>query len=768
MHQRSLRVPALAAALVWLTAAAPSAEAQPGFFQRIATYPVFLNHCDGEPSSCVDEETVAEIVTASADGMTLVYTDSEQDQIGFVDISDPESPVGDGVVDVGGEPTSVVVAKGYAIVGVNTSEDFVNASGEIVVVSMASRTIARRIPVAGQPDSLAASRTGRFIAVVLENERNEDLCVGGTRSGSEVDEDECEDGGGRLGDLPQLPAGELVILDAIGPVSNWKARTVALTGLASIGGSDPEPEYVDINNQNIAVVTLQENNHIVLVRLSNGKVIGDFPAGTVDLDQIDVDEEDLITPTEAVSDLLREPDAVTWISPFEFATANEGDLDGGSRGFSIFNTRGQIRYDSGNTLEHLTMRLGHYPEDRSGNKGNEPEGAEYGLFGNRRLLFIGSERASVVAVYQIPPIGAPELVQVLPAGVGPEGLLAIPSRGLFVVASEVDDRADKIRSSIGVYRLEQDDPTYPTVVSTNRSGGAPIPWGALSALAADPADPTKAYTAYDSFYKESRIFELNVGDTPAVIERDIVLRDRFSGMTFDLDPEGLAMRASGGFWLASEGSGSVDDENRPVTSTNRLFRVSFDGFVDEIVELPAEVNALQRRFGFEGVASVGAGDSEYVYVAIQREWVDDPGGMVRIGRYHPASGEWTFYYYPLDPRESPNGGWVGLSEIVALGGGEFGILERDNQGGPDAAVKRIYHVNLESVTPEPQGGTFPVLTKTLVRDILPDLEAPSGLPIEKVEGMAELANGDVIIVTDNDGVDDSSGETQLIHLGGIF
>ena len=42
------------------------------------------------------------------------------------------------------------------------------------------------------------------------------------------------------------------------------------------------------------------------------------------------------------------------------------------------------------------------------------------------------------------------------------------------------------------------------------------------------------------------------------------------------------------------------------------------------------------------------------------------------------------------------------------------------------------------------------------------------LVIEKLEGLGILANGDVLIVTDNDGTDDSSGETQLIHLGDIL
>jgi hypothetical protein len=220
--------------------------------------------------------------------------------------------------------------------------------------------------------------------------------------------------------------------------------------------------------------------------------------------------------------------------------------------------------------------------------------------------------------------------------------------------------------------------------------------------------------------------------------------------------------------VASEGAGSVDDAERPVTSANLLLSVAADGTVLSQVALPDDVNALQRRFGFEGVASVGSGDDEHVYVAFQREWVGDPDQQVRIGRYAPASDAWTFFYYPLDEPESPNGGWVGLSEIVAVDATTLAVIERDNQGGPDAALKKIYAFSVDGLDPQPQGGLFPGVEKRLVRDILPDLQGGHGPVLEKVEGLTVMLDGRTWIVTDNDGVENSSGETQLISLGPIF
>lgn len=708
-------------------------------FRRIATFPVFLNTSENQTA-------VAEIVAASEDGKLLVYTDSVAQNLGFVDITSPHRPIPAGVLPVDGEPTSVAVAGPYALVVVNTSQSFSAPSGVLHVVELARRTIVRTIELGGQPDSIAVSPDRRYAAIVIENERDEDA------------------GDGRP---PQSPPGFLVIVNLQGQPGQWTIRQVDLVGIPGVFPTDPEPEFVDINLLNIAAVTLQENNHLVLVYLPTGAILNHWHAGTVDLKKIDVNENDLIEINGTLSKVPREPDAVAWVGLNRLVTADEGDLDGGSRGFTFYNGRGRITFTSGNTLEHLVTRVGHYPEDRSENAGNEPEGIEFGHYWSGRYLFVGSERSNVIIVYRLDKDNQPTFVQVLPTGVGPEGLRAIPQRDLLVVASEEDSREDKLRASLTIYKLTRGAPTYPTILSGNRRDGLPIPWGALSGLAADRRHPHRVYTIYDSRYRQSRILVVDVQHQPALITHEIVLRDQ-AGNTVDLDAEGIAVRKDGGFWIVSEGDGSVDDPARPVTSQNLLLQVAPNGTIVHEIPLPAAVNALQRRFGFEGVAAVGAGDDELVYVAFQREWVDDPPHRVRIGRYAPATGEWTFFYYPLDPPTSPNGGWVGLSELVALDQETFAVIERDDQAGTDARIKKIYTFSVVGRDPQPQGNQFPVVPKTFVRDLIPDLTADHGPVLEKVEGCTVTAHGHVLIVTDNDGVDTASGETQFLDLGRIF
>ena len=141
-------------------------------FNRVATFPI----CTQIDGTCnTDTETVAEIVVAANNGMTLVYTDSQQENIGFVDISDPTVPVAAGVVQVGGEPTSVATLGGLAIAAVNTSEDYVNTSGVLVAIDIATLTIVKTWDLGGQPDSVSISPDGKFVVVAIENERDEDL-----------------------------------------------------------------------------------------------------------------------------------------------------------------------------------------------------------------------------------------------------------------------------------------------------------------------------------------------------------------------------------------------------------------------------------------------------------------------------------------------------------------------------------------------------------------------------------------------------------------
>ena len=720
----NMRIPACAASLAALTAAMP-ALAEP-FFDRVAAFPVALNLPQGtDPAT----PTSAEIVTASGDGMTLVYSDSPNRAIGFIDIAEPAAPAPLGSLAFDGEPTAVAALGGTVFVGVNTRPSFTEPSGRLAAVDIATRTETASCELGGQPDSVAVAPDASFVAVAIENERDEDFGDGG---------------------LPQMPAGFVAIVPLADGALQCDAMIRAdVTGLAAIAPEDPEPEFVDINADGEIVVTLQENNHIAILG-PDGAVRAHFSAGAVDLEGIDASDDGALLFTERQEGRLREPDAVQWIGTDRLAVANEGDWKGGARGFTVFDRDGTVAFESGPSFEHAIAQIGHYPEGRSDAKGVEPEGMEFARFGETDYLFVLSERASIVGVYRIED-GTPVLHQLLPSGVSPEGAVAIPGRGLLATANEVDLVEDGLaRAHVMIYALaDREAPAYPSI--TAAGADELIGWGALSGLAALPEQPGRLFAVSDSVYgMQPRIFEIDATARPARILRAIDVT-RGGRPAQKLDLEGIAPDGEGGFWLASEGR---SDRLIP----HALYRVDGSGEITEEIPYPAALLAHESRFGAEGVAVVG----DTVWIAIQREWGDDPAGQVKLLAYTPGTGEWGAVRYPLDP--APEGGWIGLSEITAFGDHAY-ILERDNLIGAAARVKQLTRVPLAELVPAPLGGDLPLVGKTVVRDFIPDLAAAQGYVVDKIEGFAIDAGGVAYAVTDNDGTDDSSGETHFLPLG---
>lgn len=170
-----------------------------------------------------------------------------------------------------------------------------------------------------------------------------------------------------------------------------------------------------------------------------------------------------------------------------------GDIDGdldfdalhplGGRSFSIWNaSTGAQVYDSGEFFE--THTAGQYPlnfnasntnntrDDRSDNKGPEPEGVVVASIGGRTYAFIGLERIGGVMVFDVSSPLAPLFVQYvnerdfafapnLAAALdnGPEGLLVIPASDspngapLLVVGNEISGTTTLYRIDLPVSTL---------------------------------------------------------------------------------------------------------------------------------------------------------------------------------------------------------------------------------------------------------------------------------------------------------------------------
>ncbi|KAL3774661.1 hypothetical protein ACHAW5_003670 [Stephanodiscus triporus] len=735
------------------------------YFTRVATFPV----CKLIEQNCNTTTTTnAEIVAVTDDGMIAVFTDSQDKHVGLVDISDPRSPQGRGRFSFPGKPTGVALKANYALVCVETGTAPATPAGYLAVLDIstpAQPDLKRTMDFGGQPDSIFVSPDKKYAVAVIENRRIEN------------------------GIYPQaitIP-GFIAIVDisAENPEDWVQKPNVALTKLPGLRfEDDPEPEFASISDDNIAVVTLQENNAIVFINITNGKVIQSFHAGSVNLENVDLTDDKEILQNEAQDLRRREPDGVAWIGTRYIMTANEGDLDGGTRGFTIFDREnGNVMYESNASAEHLITSFGHYNDKRSKSKGVEFESVVHAS--DLSLAFVMSERSSVILIYDVSDPSKPKFHQVLPSGVAPEGGYYVKSKKVLVVAGEEDNRGGGVRSSLAFYTYGSNKPSYPTIQSElkNYESDVYFPWGAISGLSAPYRGRKFLYAVDDSIFKKSKIFTIDVSKSPPKITNAMYIKDTAnvlanfntadtistgfnstklvllinSDKTVNLDPEGI-VAVQDGYWIAHEGGGNSPNVN----SLNFLIKVNMTGVIVNVVSLPNDVNMKQKSNGFEGVTK----DGNYLIVAFQREWLNETLGRVRLGLYNLVSNSWKFVCYPLDPPESQYaGGWVGLSEITGIGGGKFLLVERDNRAGPDAAIKRIYTISLGPLDKVVDGINGTCVKKTLYRDILPDVStAIGGLALEKVEGMA-LLNGRVWINTDNDGTDGTSGETQLINLG---
>lgn len=157
-------------------------------------------------------------------------------------------------------------------------------------------------------------------------------------------------------------------------------------------------------------------------------------------------------------------------------TKAQGDTDGdgdydriytfGGRSFSVWSEAGALLWDSGDDIEQQVLaqfpanfNAGHTTnsrDDRSDNKGPEPEGLTVANLWGKPYLFLGLERISGVMVYDLSKPLAPSFVQYINSrdfsktpkdgnagDLGPEGLIVIGAdesptgKPLLVVANEV-------------------------------------------------------------------------------------------------------------------------------------------------------------------------------------------------------------------------------------------------------------------------------------------------------------------------------------------
>ena len=199
---------------------------------------------------------------------------------------------------------------------------------------VATKTVTATCDLGGQPDSLAKSADGKFLAIAIENERDEEVNDGA---------------------IPQLPGGNLTVFAARPTALSIAPPEVIvdLTGLAAIapGRSRARTGRHQRHERGRRDAPGEQPHRHRRSRDRQGRRRISRPAASISPASTPRRTASSPSPARRTAS-PREPDAVQWIDDDRFVTANEGDLEGGSRGFTIFNKDGTVDYESGTAFEH--------------------------------------------------------------------------------------------------------------------------------------------------------------------------------------------------------------------------------------------------------------------------------------------------------------------------------------------------------------------------------------------------------------------------------
>ncbi|MDB9527891.1 choice-of-anchor I family protein [Oscillatoria sp. CS-180] len=411
----------------------------------------------GTFSTGVFDDGAAEINAYDPATQRLFVINSNAVTIDVLDVSDPANPIKTGEIDAtlfGAGANSIAIKDGLIAVAIENAT--VTDPGSVVFfnaneTNFASPTVVATVTVGALPDMVTFTPDGTKVIVANEGEPDGGIDPEGSVS---------------VIDIATFTAQTATF-------TGFDAATERADGVRIFPGKtvaeDVEPEYISADNTT-AYVSLQENNAIAVVDLATATVTDIIPLGTKDHSQagngFDASDDDnainiqtqpvlglympdaiatyeangqtyIVTANEGdardedarIKDLVLDPtafpDAATLqldenlgrleVSTIDGDTDGDGDYDQlfayGSRSFTIFDTSGNVVFDSGDDFEQITAAA--FPanfnanndendfDSRSDAKGPEPEGVAIGEVDGKIYAFVGLERVGGIMVYDV-------------------------------------------------------------------------------------------------------------------------------------------------------------------------------------------------------------------------------------------------------------------------------------------------------------------------------------------------------------------------------
>ncbi len=402
---------------------------------------------------------------------SLFVANGSTNQIDALDISNPENPLQSFNIDLNpfaGSVTNVAYSNG--LFAVSLENEIVTDPGSVLFFDPFGDLV-KQVTVGALPDSLVFTPDGSKVLVANEGEPNDDYTIDPLGSvsiidtaswnvltadfqafndGSGIDDDVRIFGPGATvaqdlepEDITVSEDGQtaFVTLQENNAVGILNLETNEFEQVVSLGFKDHSlPENAldasdrddSINIQNWPVFGLYQPDELQAYSFANETFF--VTANEGDSRQFEFDDEEGVEQVAfdeetTVGDVVLDPDAFPNAEELQAdenlgrleITNTLGDTDGdgdfdqlfsfGGRSFSIWNSEGELVFDSGSDFEQITAEL--FPDffnsnndennfdNRSDNKAIEPEGVTLGMIGNQTYAFIGLERIGGVMTYNI-------------------------------------------------------------------------------------------------------------------------------------------------------------------------------------------------------------------------------------------------------------------------------------------------------------------------------------------------------------------------------
>jgi len=418
----------------------------------------------------VFDEGAAEIVSYDATNQNVYIVNSNDVTLDIVNISDPSTPELVNSIDMtefGAGANSVYAWDEWVAVAIEGEE--VDSNGSVLFLTLEGEVITS-VEVGVLPDMVTVSADGQYVLTANEGEPNDDYSIDPEGSVSIINTaDNFSVMTATFGDMMMEDMGDVRVF---GPEANvaqdLEPEYIALS-------PDGTKAYVVLQENNaLAVVDVASATVDAVVALGfkdysleeNGidasnedgeinirawdNVFGMYqPDGiatyeamgevyVVSANEGDARDYDTFSEEARVADVTLDPDAFPNAEELQaedqlgrlLITTTLGDTDGdgdydelynyGARSFSIWNSAGELVWDSGNDFETITAEL--IPDafnsqgsvqsfdNRSDDKGPEPENVAIGNINGNTYAFIILERVGGIMVYNISDPMAPEFV----------------------------------------------------------------------------------------------------------------------------------------------------------------------------------------------------------------------------------------------------------------------------------------------------------------------------------------------------------------------